>query len=90
MKEKEKKIEELQHLLRNKQIPTGEKYTQTIFNYDEENKQLQRRVITTELINEELRMYITKINEQERKDKSLLMQQITIKESNLKQVKETL
>lgn len=47
LKEKEKKIEELQHLLTNKQIPTGEKYTQTIFNYDEENKQLQRRVITT-------------------------------------------
>jgi hypothetical protein len=64
VKEKEKKIEELQHLLTNKQIPTEEKYTQTIFNYDEENKQLQRRVITTELINEELRMYITKINEQ--------------------------
>ena len=51
-------------MLTNKQIPTEEKYTQTIFNYDEENKQLQRRVITTELINEELRMYITKINEQ--------------------------
>ena len=64
MKEKKKKIEELQHLLTYKQIPTEEKYTQTIFNYDEENKQLQRRVITTELINEELRMYITKINEQ--------------------------
>jgi hypothetical protein len=64
VKEKKKKIEELQHLLTYKQIPTEEKYTQTIFNYDEENKQLQRRVITTELINEELRMYITKINEQ--------------------------
>lgn len=35
-------------------------------------------------------MYITKINEQERKEKSGLMQQITVKDSNYKQIKETL
>ena len=80
----------MQHLLANKKILTVEQSTQTIFSYDEENKQLQRRIITSELINEELRMYITKINEQERKEKSGLMQQITVKDSNYKQIKETL